>query len=192
MNCQIGEVEEKKSSVFLSHRLFWEPVCSQFILIMFLNLVNLSGQLFPLPVDSLIWVWIFISGNKMVNLPMLHSLIHFVGNIAVHVYDIFMHFFRRMTLNWVFGYYPKPKKIWWYISVFKLLHNIFPVYQCIHLGCFQRVVLCTLLSCFSWFWLFVTLGTVAHCGILQARTLELVAMPSPRGSSWPRDGTRIS
>ena len=29
-------------------------------------------------------------------------------------------------------------------------------------------------------------------GILQARTLEWVAMPSCRGSSWPRDQTRIS
>ena len=30
------------------------------------------------------------------------------------------------------------------------------------------------------------------CGILQARILEWVAMPSSRGSSWPRDGTQVS
>ena len=30
------------------------------------------------------------------------------------------------------------------------------------------------------------------CGILQAKTLEWVAMPSSRGSSRPRDGTRVS
>ena len=30
------------------------------------------------------------------------------------------------------------------------------------------------------------------CGILQARTLEWVAMPSSRGSSWPRDWTQVS
>ena len=30
------------------------------------------------------------------------------------------------------------------------------------------------------------------CGILQARILEWVAMPSSRGSSWPRDQTRVS
>ena len=29
-------------------------------------------------------------------------------------------------------------------------------------------------------------------GILQARILKWVAMPSSRGSSWPRDGTRVS
>ena len=29
-------------------------------------------------------------------------------------------------------------------------------------------------------------------GILQARTLEWVAMPASRGSSQPRDGTRVS
>ena len=40
-------------------------------------------------------------------------------------------------------------------------------------------------------------GTVAHqvppsMGILQARILEWVAMPSSRGSSWPRNQTRVS
>ena len=34
-------------------------------------------------------------------------------------------------------------------------------------------------------------GSSVH-GILQARTLEWVAMPSSRGSSWPRDGTQVS
>ena len=34
-------------------------------------------------------------------------------------------------------------------------------------------------------------GSSAH-GILQARILEWVAMPSSRGSSPPRDGTRVS
>ena len=45
--------------------------------------------------------------------------------------------------------------------------------------------------------LFVTLWTVAHqaplsMGILQARILEWVAMPSSRGSSQPRDQTQVS
>ena len=48
-----------------------------------------------------------------------------------------------------------------------------------------------MLNCFSHVWLFVTLWTVAHQaplhGILQARILEWVAMPSSEGSSWPRD-----
>ena len=45
--------------------------------------------------------------------------------------------------------------------------------------------------------LFVTLWTIARLaplsmGILQARILEWVAMPSSREPSQPRDGTRIS
>ena len=46
-------------------------------------------------------------------------------------------------------------------------------------------------------WLFATSQTVAHLaplsmGILQARILEWVAMPSSRGSSRPRDRTHVS
>ena len=33
-------------------------------------------------------------------------------------------------------------------------------------------------------------GSSVH-GILQARILEWIAMPSSRGSSWPRDGTWV-
>ena len=45
--------------------------------------------------------------------------------------------------------------------------------------------------------LFQTAGTIAHqaplsIGILQARILEWVAMPSSRGSSQPRDWTQVS
>ena len=45
--------------------------------------------------------------------------------------------------------------------------------------------------------LFVTPWSVAHqaslsMGMLQARTLEWVAMPSSRGSSQPRDRTQVS
>ena len=35
------------------------------------------------------------------------------------------------------------------------------------------------------------LGSSVH-GILQARTLEWIAMPSSRGSSWPRERTHVS
>ena len=46
-------------------------------------------------------------------------------------------------------------------------------------------------------WLFATPGPFAHqaslsMGILQARILEWVAMPSSRGSSQPRDRTQVS
>ena len=43
----------------------------------------------------------------------------------------------------------------------------------------------------SHIWVFVMLWTVVH-GILQARTVEWVAMPFSRGSSRPRDWTRVS
>ena len=54
-----------------------------------------------------------------------------------------------------------------------------------------------LLSHFSRVWLFVTPWTVAcqallSTGILQARILEWVAMPSSRGSSWPKDRSHVS
>ena len=54
-----------------------------------------------------------------------------------------------------------------------------------------------MLSRFSGLRLFVTLWSVAHqaplsMGVLQARIVERVAMPSSRGSSQPRDRTRIS
>ena len=52
------------------------------------------------------------------------------------------------------------------------------------------------LSCFSQVWLCDTTdhspsGSSVH-GILQARILECVAMPSSRVSSWPRDRTCVS
>ena len=52
------------------------------------------------------------------------------------------------------------------------------------------------LSCFSRVWLFSTLWTVAcHApvhGVLQARILQWVTVPSSRGSSWSRDWTHVS
>ena len=55
------------------------------------------------------------------------------------------------------------------------------------------------LSCFSHVWLFAVLWPVLSLPwvsfvheSLQARTLEWVAMPSSKGSSWPRDWTCIS
>ena len=53
-----------------------------------------------------------------------------------------------------------------------------------------------MLSCFSLVWLCVTMdcnspGSSVH-GILQARILQWVIMPSSRGSSQPRDWTSVS
>ena len=55
---------------------------------------------------------------------------------------------------------------------------------------------CTV-SCLSHVWLFVTLWTVVSQAalsirILQAGILEWVAVPSSRGSFWPRDWTHVS
>ena len=52
------------------------------------------------------------------------------------------------------------------------------------------------LSCFSHAWLCIPTdcsppGSSVH-GILQARILKWVAMPSSRGFSWPRDRTHVS
>ena len=62
----------------------------------------------------------------------------------------------------------------------------------------KKEILCyNLLGCFRRVWLLATLWLVAHQaplihGILQARILEWVAMPSSRGSSQPRDWTQVS
>ena len=59
----------------------------------------------------------------------------------------------------------------------------------------RMLICCAVLSCHVWF--FVTSWTVAHqvplsMGILQARILERVAMPSSRGSFQLRDRTQAS
>ena len=56
---------------------------------------------------------------------------------------------------------------------------------------------CCVLSCFSHVQLCDPMNHSpppgsSVCGILQATILEWVAMPSSRGSSWPRDQTHIS
>ena len=64
-------------------------------------------------------------------------------------------------------------------------------------ACVCACVRACALSHFSHVQLFVTLWTVAHQdssvhGMLQARILEWVAMPSSRGSSQAGDQTRVS
>ena len=61
----------------------------------------------------------------------------------------------------------------------------------------KSLLLLLLLNHFSCVWLFATLWTVTHqaplsMGILQAKILEWVAVPSSMGSSRPRDQTCIS
>ena len=63
-------------------------------------------------------------------------------------------------------------------------------------GLFRHCCLCCAES-LSPVWLFSTLWTIAYkaplsMGILQARILEWVAMPSSRGSSQPRNRTQVS
>ena len=65
-------------------------------------------------------------------------------------------------------------------SVFLLWWDVFAFIVWCH---FSRVWLCHSMDC-------SLSGSSVH-GVLQARTLEWVAMPSSRGSSWPRDQTPI-
>ena len=59
------------------------------------------------------------------------------------------------------------------------------MYMCVHAKSLQScLTLCNPMDC-------SLPGSSVH-GILQARILEWVAMPSSRGSSWPRDWTHIS
>ena len=60
----------------------------------------------------------------------------------------------------------------------------------------QKIYCVCVLSHFSYVWLFVMPWTVAHqaplsTGVLQARKLECVAMPSSRGPSPHRDGSLL-
>ena len=64
---------------------------------------------------------------------------------------------------------------------------IFRVIPALHvrvLSHFSHVCLCSSIDC--------SLPGFSVQGILQARILEWVAMPSSRGSSWPRDRTHVS
>ena len=57
--------------------------------------------------------------------------------------------------------------------------------MCLHAESLQsRTTLCDPMDC-------SLLGSSVH-GILQVRILEWIVMPSPKGSSWPRDRTCIS
>ena len=75
-----------------------------------------------------------------------------------------------------------------FISGFSILWFLFPFL------CQYHAVLYLVTRCVQ---LFATPWTVAHqaplfMGVLQARILEWVAMPSSRGSSWPRYRTQVS
>ena len=64
-------------------------------------------------------------------------------------------------------------------------HYFPPPQVCMHTRSLQSCpTLCNAMDC-------SIPGSSVH-GILQARRLDRVAMPSSRGSSWPRDWTRIS
>ena len=76
----------------------------------------------------------------------------------------------------------------WIGSVCLISFSVIPsktIRACVHARLLQLCpALCDPMGCSP-------LGSSVH-GILQARILEWVAMPSSRGSSWPRDWTRVS
>ena len=102
------------------------------------------------------------------------------------------------------------KKMWHFIFI---RHRKYAKYHYSHLHIWTKSIISKyilrvkyntfkhldLLCCelLSHVWLFVTPWTVAHqtplsMGMLQARILEWVAMPSSRRSSQPRDRTQVS
>ena len=80
-------------------------------------------------------------------------------------------------------------------ELFPLFLGLSQQVMAIYFICYVYMHVCTL-SCFSYVWLFVTPWTVlpgssVH-GILQARIWEWVAISFCRGSSQPKDWTRVS
>ena len=69
----------------------------------------------------------------------------------------------------------------------------YPTFSLTGYGWGRLGTVCTVLSRFSWVWLCDPMDCSppgsSVPGILQARILEWVAMPSSRESSWPRDQT---
>ena len=97
---------------------------------------------------------------------------------------------KHIICNWLTNYkwdFAGQSDSWWIHLNIKLQKNkqkILSLRKC-------------MLSCFSHVWLFAIPWTVANqaplsMGILQARILKWVAMPSSRGSSPPRDWTHVS
>ena len=98
--------------------------------------------------------------------------------------------------------FPSPSFVYWSISCldFSLWHCFLLSLICLikpHKEPLYYMQCACVLRCFGHVQVFVTSWTVARLaslsmGILQARILEWVAMPSSRGSSQPRDWTHIS
>jgi len=72
-----------------------------------------------------------------------------------------------------------------FISIFWSIIELQHCVTCMHARFIQSyLTLCDTIDC--------SLSGFFVLGILQAKMLEWVAMPSPRGSSWPMDGTLAS
>jgi len=110
-----------------------------------------------------------------------------------------LYLWRQIWLQWTAWFEGHQKVLtytfcqvtdfFWFSVTIQVEENL----RILHLQCKWGWVL----NCFSFIQLFVTPWTVAHqaplfMGILQARTLDWVAMPSSRRSSQPRDQTQVS
>ena len=81
------------------------------------------------------------------------------------------------------------------ITVYKILNTVSSLCYAVELCCLSILHMCSASSLTVQ--LFTTPWTIAHqaplfVGILQARILKWVAIPSSRGSSQPRDRTHVS
>ena len=106
---------------------------------------------------------------------------------------------KRKLFKMRFSLIKKKKKILYLLLVSKLnlwcsKHTYTLEYVCRERDCYLDMWCASLVSRV---WLFEISWTVAHqaplsMGILQARILGRVAMPSSRGSSQPKDWTQVS
>ena len=120
-----------------------------------------------------------------------------------HKFQSLYFLFHDPWLLFSFSFFKKKKKIFYFSSTQKVGHEALPqpvtqksnpeslaplgswtYHQGVHAKSLSRVRLCDPMDC--------SLPGSSDHGILQARILEWVAMPSSWGSSQPRDGTRVS
>ena len=122
---------------------------------------------------------------------------------SIQIHSLSKGSFLLLYILWV------RNKVWWHISI-TVIYRVF-ILTALKIPCLLIHLSLPTYPHNHWFLIFsmcftkslrscATLGNPMDCsppgfsvhGILQARILEWVAMPSSRGSSWPRDWTHVS